>query len=729
MSSTNKTTHYELPQFVENDIFNPLVDDNDAYDKIDTALYNIADAEADDAAEIVGIKGRLDTAEGKVEALETQNGNTPLTTVAQTLSGAVNELKSGEDSLDGRLDVVEDDINNVSTGLKAKVTALENQNGSEVLDTVANTLSGAVNELVGKDEELDAEDVKLFKQLVGSSKAVTANIILDGNFAKSDGGIQGGCYIGNNKVVVYFAFGDSSNEGKLKCFDVVNHTEEWSYTIKGYHGNAIVYRPTNNSLYICGCVAYGSDEWINKVVVVPLANPTNYTEIEAVTALYSIAYDSDTDTFYGMVSGTASDADANKLYKYNGVFESVDSIITLENEPRTTYGLGGQGYACIVDGIVYEVTWHDTGKYIFGNYLADGKVACVVPMPTIFNHYRDYGELEAVTYDFDNDRYLVIAGNNDNGVYNKRTLTIAEVGVYNDIVEFVPMHTGIAANIPNATYFARVENGASTLVPTPFVNNYTFKCFNDVLNLNRWLGGALRIRMDTSLTGSEAVISNMILKDNDIVFIVNPFEVKHFISHGGNKAMIDGAHFTGYEEVSGYAYNLMLNNNDDISFASCEFDDFTSAETRLAHVLVNFNSKCSFRGSANVFNGTKDKYRPNAHGVIMNDSYFKNHSVSANFESMADTYVYTGVELTLEEMSLVWASVARGGVDVTGVIISDSSSAITGNVCELVYETTQHQRRSPAVVLNAGTYYLWVKRVGVTTDAATLTYRSFPITN
>lgn len=147
MSSTNKTTYYELPQFVDNDIFNPLVDDNDAYSKIDTALHNIADAEADNASEIVGVKSRLDSAEGDIDALETQNGNSVLTTTAQTLSGAVNELDAVASALDGRLDIVEDDINNVSTGLKAKVAALETQNGSAELTTVAQTLSGAVNEL------------------------------------------------------------------------------------------------------------------------------------------------------------------------------------------------------------------------------------------------------------------------------------------------------------------------------------------------------------------------------------------------------------------------------------------------------------------------------------------------------------------------------------------------------------------------------------------------------
>lgn len=147
MSSTNKTTYYELPQFVDDDIFNPLVDDNDAYNKIDTALHQIAEAEADDASEIVGVKNRVTTAEGKIEALETQNGVEVLTTTAQTLSGAVNELDGDVASLDGRLDVVEGDINNVNTGLKAKVSALETQNGNSELTTTAQTLSGAVNEL------------------------------------------------------------------------------------------------------------------------------------------------------------------------------------------------------------------------------------------------------------------------------------------------------------------------------------------------------------------------------------------------------------------------------------------------------------------------------------------------------------------------------------------------------------------------------------------------------
>lgn len=164
MSSTNKTTYYELPQYTENDIFNPLADDNDAYEKIDTALHNIANAEADDASEIIGIKSRLDSAEGDIDAIEAQNGNSVLTTTAQTLSGAINELNSDISSLDGRLDIVEDEINNANTGLKAKVasdelkiSALETQNGNTPLTTSAQTISGAINELKGRNDTTDTE--------------------------------------------------------------------------------------------------------------------------------------------------------------------------------------------------------------------------------------------------------------------------------------------------------------------------------------------------------------------------------------------------------------------------------------------------------------------------------------------------------------------------------------------------------------------------------------------
>ncbi|MBP3887758.1 MAG: hypothetical protein J6F30_08940 [Cellulosilyticum sp.] len=74
MSSTNKTTYYELPQFVDNDLFNPLVDDNDAWRKVDTALHT------------------LNESIGDIPDIEAKIGTDTLPTTSQTLTGAIAEL-------------------------------------------------------------------------------------------------------------------------------------------------------------------------------------------------------------------------------------------------------------------------------------------------------------------------------------------------------------------------------------------------------------------------------------------------------------------------------------------------------------------------------------------------------------------------------------------------------------------------------------------------------------
>ena len=92
---TNKTTYYELPQYIGSDIIDPLVDTNGAYSAIDTAIHNVA---SDVATNITDI-----------DNLEAQNGSETLTTTAQTLSGAINEL--------------DDDLNNETTGAFALIGA------------------------------------------------------------------------------------------------------------------------------------------------------------------------------------------------------------------------------------------------------------------------------------------------------------------------------------------------------------------------------------------------------------------------------------------------------------------------------------------------------------------------------------------------------------------------------------------------------------------------------
>ena len=127
MAHTNQTAHYHLPQYVGTDIINPLTDTNGAYEAIDTAIYDVGQTASGMASDI--------------DALKIQNGTSALDTTAQTLSGAINELKSGEDALGLR---VTDNETNISTLQTQMSTATGN------ITTLNTTVSGLQTEMAGK---------------------------------------------------------------------------------------------------------------------------------------------------------------------------------------------------------------------------------------------------------------------------------------------------------------------------------------------------------------------------------------------------------------------------------------------------------------------------------------------------------------------------------------------------------------------------------------------------
>lgn len=159
MAYTNKTVNYELPLYVGTDIPNPLTDWNGAMTTIDSTLKEQGDSVSSAVHDIDGVTAIV--------------GDTHLDTVAQTVTGAVNELNSADTALDSRLTGAEADIagvqsglvstnsalnslsNNV-TGMGTRIVALENQNGDTPLATTAQTLSGAINELDGDCVNLDS---------------------------------------------------------------------------------------------------------------------------------------------------------------------------------------------------------------------------------------------------------------------------------------------------------------------------------------------------------------------------------------------------------------------------------------------------------------------------------------------------------------------------------------------------------------------------------------------
>lgn len=106
MAHTNSTPNYELSQFLGTDKPAWLVDYNGDMLKIDTALNANADAEAASAEDIQelqdaigaeGLTGRITDIENDIGDIKTEIGSVELPTTAQSLTGAIAELKGVND--------------------------------------------------------------------------------------------------------------------------------------------------------------------------------------------------------------------------------------------------------------------------------------------------------------------------------------------------------------------------------------------------------------------------------------------------------------------------------------------------------------------------------------------------------------------------------------------------------------------------------------------------------
>ena len=166
MSHVNTTPHYGLPIYGENDIINPLTDFNDSNSAIDTALYEIADAQGTEASAI--------------SAINTFLGDKELDTVAQDVTDAINEVNTAVGNADTAIGNVASDVvtlqsavGNSSTGLIHDVSELQTTVGSQGNSITA--LQGAV----GDANSGLVKDVADLKTTVGDSNSGLVKAISD----------------------------------------------------------------------------------------------------------------------------------------------------------------------------------------------------------------------------------------------------------------------------------------------------------------------------------------------------------------------------------------------------------------------------------------------------------------------------------------------------------------------------------------------------------------------
>lgn len=564
-------------------------------------------------------------------------------------------------------------------------------------------------------------------------KWMHGNIILDAILPR-DYTLQGACSVGGNRIVAYFA-SDTSDTGMLRCYNYSTYTLVWEHAIKGYHGNSVCYRKNDNCVYICGCYSVADDTTlINKVVVVDLSAPSVVkAEISAPSQLYSIAYDASTDTFYSINYRGTESGYANRLCEYNGTFESVKRSVDLEDSLPVIYGRSTQGLAFAKDGIVYTLGYDDQARYVVGNYVIDGKTAIIAHVPSMVNGYRYTGEVQNLAYDESNDAWIIGAYAKNSGVHGKGLNFFFEVDLYHGIVEYMtdPLNPSYSyGTMSNGRVILNVANGSENLAPFQKVNAGVYKCVTDAVNVATRLGAYAYINLSEQY-GGILEIGNINLSNfkGRISSGVSGKKVDIYSVYASGNSDITflGCRFVSSEVIASHQANIIVRNNNTVSFDDCAFNDFETGDgvTTKAHVFAYEYGTVRF--AANNTFGTLTHVTSVYYGKVIERLMYDWTRLEGKFSSVANTYVYTGLSLTVPSNRFyrVWMDTNYGSAEPTGIGIASSSSVFNNSSIIFILEKNERPaRHTPEYILLPGTYYMWVRKAAASSnESAYLYYR------
>ena len=148
MGSTNKTAHYELPQFVANDKPSWLGDVNEAMEAIDTGIYG-AKSSADGAQQtannaVAGVQSantRMDGMQTQLDTVATQANQTATTVAGHTSSISINSANIN--TLNSRMGST--DISSIGDGTVTGAIEAISEGGGGTGGIVTKNINGVVD--------------------------------------------------------------------------------------------------------------------------------------------------------------------------------------------------------------------------------------------------------------------------------------------------------------------------------------------------------------------------------------------------------------------------------------------------------------------------------------------------------------------------------------------------------------------------------------------------------
>lgn len=181
MGSTNKTAHYELPQFVANDKPSWLGDVNEAMEAIDTGIYG-AKSSADGAQQtannaVAGVQSagtRMDGIQTQLDTVATQANQTATTVAGHTSSIATNSANIN--TLNSRMGST--DISGIGDGtVTGAIDALAQGGGAGTITTLAEVDCVTTVPVTPATIQL-SDSIDNYSRVLIASKVVSTGILL-----------------------------------------------------------------------------------------------------------------------------------------------------------------------------------------------------------------------------------------------------------------------------------------------------------------------------------------------------------------------------------------------------------------------------------------------------------------------------------------------------------------------------------------------------------------------
>lgn len=210
--STNKTTNYELPQWVGTDKPSYLTDFNSAFFTIDGAIHEVAEDSSQAISDVADLTDRVETAESTVSSLDTrvdtvestvQSASTTATNAQATATSALTTANTAN----GKADTNASNISSLSTAVgtnTSDIAELEteiskfNLTNFETIGSSAITLTN--NGTVNSNSSLtvatnsDQSICKIYGQVNLSQTGNNGNVVIQTSLRPSESiTINGGC--------------------------------------------------------------------------------------------------------------------------------------------------------------------------------------------------------------------------------------------------------------------------------------------------------------------------------------------------------------------------------------------------------------------------------------------------------------------------------------------------------------------------------------------------------